>query len=590
MASGIAVGKVETSEGGVWAVRADGSRVELQAGDQVYQGDLLETADDGAVGVTFADGSAFSLGGDGEMSIDQLVYDPLQQTGESFFSVMQGTFSFVSGAIAKTNPDAMTVETPVATIGVRGTKVVGQAGPEGSDNSFTLMKEDDGQVGEIIVYNENGAQVLNRPGETVAINFRSDGVPDPVTLSLQDVSVKYVSTLRALPNVDHGSGRGQDDEFGPEVSAVDQALDAAVGEEAGPDIPDDAALEGEGTGDEAVLDQEIEAIGEVEEVTGPGEPELEEAGPPVDELQAGAVPGQDENFSSLADGAGLAGVEETFSQAAQQTQTVTLPGDIVQLLSTASPQAIEQVTAALQQLTGAQNIELVGEAGAILSTGGRTDSALADDSAEPAQSVSDLVLTGTSGDDVLSGGDGNDTLSGGDGGDTLSGDAGDDTLTGGDAGDTLLGGDGNDVLDGGNGKDFLQGGAGADTLIGGNAKDTFHYDSASEGYYKATNGVASSAELASADLISDFTSNQDTLSLKSAGFGNISTLIDGANYVEIEDAYDGTNAGIVSGVPTIVKDGNGTIYYDDNGSGEGYTIVARTDGQIEMSDIDVEVI
>mgnify|MGYP000660441936 CR=1 FL=1 len=99
MATDIAVGKVETSEGGVWAVRADGSRVELQAGDQVFQGDLLETAENGAVGVTFSDGSAFSLGGSGEMSIDQLVYDPLSQTGESFFSVVQGTFSFVSGAI-----------------------------------------------------------------------------------------------------------------------------------------------------------------------------------------------------------------------------------------------------------------------------------------------------------------------------------------------------------------------------------------------------------------------------------------------------------------------------------------------------------
>ena len=83
-----AIGTVEASEGSVWVVRSDGSRAELENGDPVYQGDLIETDNDGAVGVTFTDGSAFSLGSNGEMTIDEMIYNPATQEGSSFFSVV----------------------------------------------------------------------------------------------------------------------------------------------------------------------------------------------------------------------------------------------------------------------------------------------------------------------------------------------------------------------------------------------------------------------------------------------------------------------------------------------------------------------
>ena len=40
--------------------------------------------------------------------------------------MLEGAFSFVSGEIAKTGPDAMKVTTPVATIGIRVTTVAGK--------------------------------------------------------------------------------------------------------------------------------------------------------------------------------------------------------------------------------------------------------------------------------------------------------------------------------------------------------------------------------------------------------------------------------------------------------------------------------
>ena len=85
--------------------------------------------------------------------------------------------------------------------------------------------------------------------------------------------------------------------------------------------------------------------------------------------------------------------------------------------------------------------------------------------------TSDLILTGTPGDDDLEGGAGDDRISGLAGDDVLVGDDGDDTLDGGKGDDILIGGDGDDSISGGEGDDVLVGGPGHDVLDGGADND-----------------------------------------------------------------------------------------------------------------------
>ncbi|CCQ73777.1 FecR domain-containing protein [Magnetospira sp. QH-2] len=117
------IGQVDTTTGTVTVTHADGTKETLAKGDSVYQGDILETASDGAVGVILADNSVFSLGEGGRMVLDEMVYDPGSQEGSASFALLTGAATFVSGQIAKFGQDAMVVNTPVATIGIRGTKV-----------------------------------------------------------------------------------------------------------------------------------------------------------------------------------------------------------------------------------------------------------------------------------------------------------------------------------------------------------------------------------------------------------------------------------------------------------------------------------
>jgi trimeric autotransporter adhesin len=141
------------------------------------------------------------------MIIDEMVYDAGTQEGTFNANLVQGVFSFVSGKIAKTSPDGMTVSTPVATIGIRGTKVAGRAAQEGSDNTVSLLSEilPDGSqiVGQLAVSNQAGGPpvVLSVPGATIQMNSAFAPPPQPIVFSPEQIQQNFGSTLTTLSTV-----------------------------------------------------------------------------------------------------------------------------------------------------------------------------------------------------------------------------------------------------------------------------------------------------------------------------------------------------------------------------------------------------
>lgn len=121
------------------------------------------------------------------------------------------------------------------------------------------------------------------------------------------------------------------------------------------------------------------------------------------------------------------------------------------------------------------------------------------------------VMRGGSGSDLIYGEAGNDTMFGGADNDRLSGGSGNNKLFGEAGHDRLLAMSGKDYLSGGSGRDTIIAGAGADTIIGGwdadvltggSGADIFRYLSSRDSRRGAT------------DLITDFTSDQDRLDLR----------------------------------------------------------------------------
>ena len=58
------------------------------------------------------------------MTVDEFVYAPAQREGRLSTRLARGTLNYVSGAIARHQPENVQVRTPTGTIGIRGTHFV----------------------------------------------------------------------------------------------------------------------------------------------------------------------------------------------------------------------------------------------------------------------------------------------------------------------------------------------------------------------------------------------------------------------------------------------------------------------------------
>jgi hypothetical protein len=132
---------------------------ETKIGDLVYQGDLVKTGADGKVGINFTDGTSFNLSSSAQMTLDEYVYDPKGASNSTLFNLSKGTFTFVAGNIARTGD--MKVDTPVATMGIRGTTPHIEISDDGSVKFSTLVEE-----GKSKVASKRGTSPVRQPEKT----------------------------------------------------------------------------------------------------------------------------------------------------------------------------------------------------------------------------------------------------------------------------------------------------------------------------------------------------------------------------------------------------------------------------------------
>ena len=119
---------------------------QTKVGDPVYLGDVVVTGADGRVGITFTDGTAFDLSSNARMAMTEFIYDPNSKSNSTLLSLTKGTFTFVAGKIAKSGD--MKIDTPVATMGIRGTTPHVEISDDGTVKFSTLIEEGKDKVME----------------------------------------------------------------------------------------------------------------------------------------------------------------------------------------------------------------------------------------------------------------------------------------------------------------------------------------------------------------------------------------------------------------------------------------------------------
>ncbi|HEX8827685.1 MAG TPA: FecR domain-containing protein [Xanthobacteraceae bacterium] len=202
-----AIGGVALIKGGASVTRGSTAST-LKVSDAIFLRDVLQTASDGTLGVTFNDATTFSLLPNSEITVDDFVYQERGQRNVATFEVIKGAVSFVASAVAKTGD--MRIDTQTAAIGVRGTtgiieipSTAATGAPSGM--SIKLYPDADGHVGRIEVFGRDGSQlgVLTAGATGFLVRTGAPGAPGssavPLQISQQELEVIALSCAKPSP-------------------------------------------------------------------------------------------------------------------------------------------------------------------------------------------------------------------------------------------------------------------------------------------------------------------------------------------------------------------------------------------------------
>lgn len=117
-----AVGTVINLSGPLLVRKADGTVKVLSAKSAVEQGDTLISEKDTYARIRFSDHSEITLKPNSQLKIDSFTFEEDRQEKDSAtFSLVKGGLRAVTGALGKRSKEKVGVNTPTATIGIRGT-------------------------------------------------------------------------------------------------------------------------------------------------------------------------------------------------------------------------------------------------------------------------------------------------------------------------------------------------------------------------------------------------------------------------------------------------------------------------------------
>ncbi|WP_280705032.1 VCBS domain-containing protein [Bradyrhizobium sp. BR13661] len=204
------IGHVTKLTGSATAIR-NGVSVILNNGDNVEKGDVVSTGSDSTLGVTFIDGTVFGLSSNARMVLNEMVYDPNGSNNSSLLSLVAGTITFVAGETAKHGD--MKIDTPVATMGIRGTAVLTEINfivPSGGGDpqpqaNFQVLVEPNGTTGSYILFDKLTLlpiATVNQAGQMIQISGGNVSITN--ALLSPDVQ-KLITDVFTLKFTDNGT-------------------------------------------------------------------------------------------------------------------------------------------------------------------------------------------------------------------------------------------------------------------------------------------------------------------------------------------------------------------------------------------------
>ena len=137
----------------------------------------------GRLAIEFLDSSIVKLTEHSKLIIDEYIYDPDPAKSKMALNMASGTARFISGAFGKINKENITINTPTATIGIRGTDFTTTVDELGRSLVILLPDENGDSSGEITVTTAAGVEILNEAFQATMVSAWEQPPTQAVTLA-----------------------------------------------------------------------------------------------------------------------------------------------------------------------------------------------------------------------------------------------------------------------------------------------------------------------------------------------------------------------------------------------------------------------
>jgi len=164
-----------------------GSSVDASLGSKIESLDTIRTSRARA-NIKFKDNTQVAITENSKLVIDEYVYDPNRGTGKMSMKIALGTVRYASGTIAKNNNENINIQTPVATVGVRGTSF-SMTVDEIGQSLIILLPNRDGTIGEIRVESDAGQVILNKAFQSTYVTSNEGKPTQPTILNILDSQI-----------------------------------------------------------------------------------------------------------------------------------------------------------------------------------------------------------------------------------------------------------------------------------------------------------------------------------------------------------------------------------------------------------------
>ena len=181
-----------TEQTGVGSLTRERTELVAEVGRDIELYDTLNTGN-GRIAVEFVDNAELRLTEHSRVLIDEVIYDPDPSKSKMAMKFAMGTARFTSGKLGMINKANIRIETPTATIGIRGTDFTATVDELGRSLIILLPDLNGNASGEITVTNEGGVVTLSEAYQATMVSTISTPPVKPVTIT--NITVAQIDNL-----------------------------------------------------------------------------------------------------------------------------------------------------------------------------------------------------------------------------------------------------------------------------------------------------------------------------------------------------------------------------------------------------------